>query len=1080
VKPTAALLAQLEPLPYPDRMAALARWARGSADVPRVVAELATGSRYERFLAVTATVISGGDVTPFSADRDGTIRAVALKHELRTGRLAGADLVTRIADAPATARALVYRTLRTARLTVAADDLIDAVLDRYGDHEAARLLPACGPDTARRLLPLLDHAVNLSVLARRHPEVLLDHAEARLGAATGEERARLWTSLGPAMLETGRLRVVDLLERYAPAASLPGPLRAYGRLATRAPARIVALLSTPARASWLRRVILPAGLLRRLSVLGDDDLLPLARRLRNSPSLLVRLPPARRGAIYDASHSDVEAAARVQYEEVLEPLPRAIRAREAERVLKLDAIRDNPALTLWWTAFLPWDQARPVLEEALRSGAAGTRADGYALLLDAARRSRDPQAVASAVETLLRLRNEPEPVRSRALDALADLPPQVTAGSAETLKRIAANLVEARDVTGGELGVLRGFAVGVLRHHVGDTALRDFALHTFELLSRNGDVPPLGRFDRTLRRGQEVMVFEQLRAWIENGMRRGRYEPLFAVTRALGKRARRLPDLQAMLHRAIGRSELSWVVRAAVERWLDDPATRTVRVAQVLAADSSTVTIPVVWATISARRTDLLDPVLTGRGPAGRFIDKGVRWVPGGPRHADRWLPRQLEAFVRLQALVADDTGAELRIRASALADAARAGGRELLLRYVGSSEVVLAEAALGALPYAGQDALPVLLDHADTDRARVALYAAGRAIRSTPPSRLPALLGGILLAPGKVTSRKEAARLLAAYGPPEAMRTLLDAYRQDGQHRDVRAAIVAAARDRPHTPDSWQILTTASAGTREERMAVLAAAPDRLAARHRPRYAALIVALCRAPDREVVNAAYLRLPSWLRHLDEIGDLVVDRLTDLDATYVPPLVLATMDHPGAAAVETALYRLVDLDARDTDAGGPARDRRARRRVEEIARSVESWADRRRTADRTVALRAARWLAGNAPFFATGSGMLAELVEIRMPDLLELAAPRPVLAQRTADRLAARVARERESLDAAVLVAAAQSLRLRGDLAGGLLALALVRAGESYGWSAVWRDLVRGLRDHPDADVRDEAYAVTMA
>ena len=168
MKPTAALLAQLEPLPYPERMAALSRWARSSADVKRVVAELGAGPRYERFLAVTATVISGGDVIPFRHDPDGSIRAVAVKHLLRSGRLTGDDLITLLADAPAVLRALVYRTLRSARLTTAADDLIDAVLGRYGDHEAARLLPACGPDAVRRLLPVLDHAVTLSVLARRH------------------------------------------------------------------------------------------------------------------------------------------------------------------------------------------------------------------------------------------------------------------------------------------------------------------------------------------------------------------------------------------------------------------------------------------------------------------------------------------------------------------------------------------------------------------------------------------------------------------------------------------------------------------------------------------------------------------------------------------------------------------------------------------------------------------------------------------------------------------------------------------------------------------------------------------------
>ena len=144
------------------------------------------------------------------------------------------------------------------------------------------------------------------------------------------------------------------------------------------------------------------------------------------------MPPARRGAIFDASYSDVDPAGRVPYPEVMEVLPQASRVREAERVLNLDRVRDDEAQTLTWTAFLPWDQARPALEAALRSGLAWTRANGYGQLVDAARRSRDPRALPAAVETLLRLRNEQDPVRLRALEALAEAAPLLTAGSAAT------------------------------------------------------------------------------------------------------------------------------------------------------------------------------------------------------------------------------------------------------------------------------------------------------------------------------------------------------------------------------------------------------------------------------------------------------------------------------------------------------------------------------------------------------------------------------------------------------------------------------------------------------------------------
>ena len=236
MKPTAALLAQLEPLPYPERMAALARWARGSADVPRVVAELGAGSAYDRFLAVTAAVISGGDVTPFRHDPDASVRAVAVKHLLRSGRLAGDELAALVADAPAELRALVYRTLRWAGPATAADGLIDTVLERYGDQEAARLLPACGPETVRRLLPSLDHAVTLSLLARRHAGMLLDHAESLLAAAGAEQRDRHWAFFGSAgpgepagsgssTCWSGTPRPAHCPARSVPTAGWPGPRR---------------------------------------------------------------------------------------------------------------------------------------------------------------------------------------------------------------------------------------------------------------------------------------------------------------------------------------------------------------------------------------------------------------------------------------------------------------------------------------------------------------------------------------------------------------------------------------------------------------------------------------------------------------------------------------------------------------------------------------------------------------------------------------------------------------------------------------------------------------------------------------
>ena len=59
-------------------------------------------------------------------------------------------------------------------------------------------------------------AVGAESLMRRHPGVLLEWTEARLGAAGPEERERIWDQVGFAVLKGDPPAVLDLLERCAP------------------------------------------------------------------------------------------------------------------------------------------------------------------------------------------------------------------------------------------------------------------------------------------------------------------------------------------------------------------------------------------------------------------------------------------------------------------------------------------------------------------------------------------------------------------------------------------------------------------------------------------------------------------------------------------------------------------------------------------------------------------------------------------------------------------------------------------------------------------------------------------------
>ena len=1081
---TESLLTSLDPRSHADRTRQLARWARSAADRAEVCAELRGLGPYERRLALVAAMVAGDHEGIAAAVRDPqpSIRSAALAAALRAGLLPD-----RVAQLSARDRRRVYRTLRRLRAPSIADAMIVQIRAHFGDDEAAAVLPACSAATVRALLPDLSYAVDLAALTRRHPGPVLELVAVEMAGAAPADRDARWRPFAAAVLAAEPAAALDVIERYAPADWLPQDLTGFGVLAGHDPGRVVRLLTRPERAGRLRRVPLPPALLRRLAALPDDDLVPLARTVRGSvtrPAALLRaVAPARRAALYDRIVADQDPTAVVPAGEILETLPAAVRIREANRALGLAEIRTRPPLVRRWSALLAWPDASAALDGALRSGDAGERAHAYRLLVRAARCSRDSAVLAELVERLGRLRNEPDPVRSAALTELARCAPLLTPATAAGLTRLTTDAVQARDVSATTSAALASLAAATLRDHAGEPALTGWALDTVQRVCAVAATPLLPRLDLVLRRGQEATVADRLGGWVEAAMDRGEYGPLFALVRALGRRARRLPVLQDLLRRAAGPDTSEAVARQAIPLWLDDPRHRGERVGEVLAADRTAVTVPRVWEAICATRTDLLDVVL-GAPVRGRMVEAGARWVPGTPRHTERWLPRQQSAFVALLAAVIDDPGQPVRTRARSVRAAARVSGpgRELVRRHLTAGEVVIAEAALGALAATDrpEEALAVLLEHADDDRARVAVAAAGRAAGHVEPARLPALLGGILAGPARVTSRKEAARLLGRYAPAEVMATLLAVYADPLTHRDVRAAIVSAARRRLDTGPGWAVLAAAARdGGRAEHRALLAAVPESMSGRHRSRYAALVLAAVGNADRETRRVAFAALRYWSACTDRAGTLVAERFADLGEIVTPADVPGLLPALGGPGLTDVLRVLTGRDAADDRPGGPAADRPARRRVETLVEGVCLWARQAPPAvDRGPILAAARHLAAGTPFRPAAATMVAALGGLADADeLAELCTGRPVLAARVAELVRRRITGP-ERPDAEAVGRAAARLAARGDLAGGLLAVALIRDGAAT--RPAWRAELLGLRRHPETEVRDEAYAVALS
>lgn len=1126
------LYADLDPLAYPAQMRALVTWTRaaiesgdrsGEGRLRSLLDELDTRGVHGRRLAVRAAAI-GGDAEFLEArlaDPDAMVRGHALKSSLRMP-VSDTALEAALDDAPQAVRRQIATAVVAGGRTVLAERLLLSVRELWGDEEAARLLPGCGPEAVERLLPGLFLAVTRwRALGRRYPDLVLDEVARQLAELPEQLRAPWWyrnADVIAATVESRPLRVLDLLEAHCPV-HLPGPVRdSLGHLLKAAPGRTIRLLTAPGRLVGPPRSLVSGTALKRVARLDPPGLIDLGRAWSHAPEslapLLRALPPSRRNAFYDAVTTGQDLSRSSLSDSLLDALPRRRAQSEARRMAAQATERGAPwGTVLAAVAYLPVAEARPQLLAATRRPAAEDRALAYPLLVCNAARAGEAAAVSELLDDLQRLRNEQEPVRSPTLAALAETPPGLfTDADATLLDRITTDAIEARDSSGRTRQALGALALALLREHAmsGERLLVGWALSTLQNLSGHTGGADLGRLDISLRRGQEFQVFEALRPWLEAGADKVDHSLTFALARALGRRARHMPELQELLWQAIQFGDNATVSRA-VGYWLDEPSTRDERAVQVMQIEPSAAVLHPVLGVLTRCRTDLLDTVLADSPPYGRFLTPGSRWLPPID-NIDSWLPRQQAAAASLLIRAAGDASLPKHVRAGHIRTAVAIPelGFQAVRRYLDSPDTVLAEAALGALAWADRpaEALPLLLAHAADDRARVALYAATRATRFVAPSELEAVLrvallpaaDGVTAPAAKVTSRKELVRLAASRLPVDtAVAMLAEAFDLPGQHRDVQAACVPVAAGLLRSAAAWSLLERAADGPPVTRTAVLRTQPYELQAEDRPRYARLVGRVSSSGDVETADAAVALLARWSPWYPEAARLLLAAAVDLDnrsswRAAADGLVTLTASADGAGPLLEALAQLITAEAeapaRHLDAEGE-RDRPARQRIGRlVARLSATMARGEAAAPRAAALRASELLCATADFLPQGAQLFANALDLDAEPTQLLAAlnrlealhtDRPLLAARTADTLRNRLGSARRPGDPLVLLLAAERLMANSSCAGSLFAVALIQAlGSRTGWVQEWRTSLRALRRHRHPDVREAALAVITA
>lgn len=280
------------------------------------------------------------------------------------------------------------------------------------------------------------------------------------------------------------------------------------------------------------------------------------------------------------------------------------------------------------------------------------------------------------------------------------------------------------------------------------------------------------------------------------------------------------------------------------------------------------------------------------------------------------------------------------------------------------------------------------------------------------------------------MTTRKEALRLAAALSVPDAGAVLRSASRQTGQHRDVRAAVVSAARQRPRDPESWTILREAAVADPADARAVIpTSGPLDIAPRYRHQYGELIALACRHPDQDTAKEAWRTAEAWAGWLPDIGALTTGQITDLDdqvlwGLAVRALLALVVIGQSGAVLGDIVSRLADLDRDMSGIDDPGRDRPARRRLDSIVKSADMQALTQR---RLPALaEAGRRLAAKADCTRQAATLLVSAIDpgpghgqhlsVELTEVCDLLDGAPATAAQVAQVLARHVTNGRGDMD----------------------------------------------------------------
>lgn len=801
---TQELLQAMESQTHAQRIQAMVALGRHQdADSVAIIADLERGGFYERQLALYSCFGGRDSAHVLRALNDPSRLLRGLASRLVAIVCDDTNAIRALDEAPMGLRVQVAKTLGTRRRSA----VVDAYITRpETDASATRsLLPFASPEVAAQLASTFaESATNddWRRLARFRPALTLTLLAQRI-AATSEPDGRLIARVNlllPLLARAepdGALALVTSLRRLAPLGDIQ-----FACLSDPRPAAVAdLLLSEPQLAmSRFRARNLRAG------VLSTQQIVALYRLNQSmfgwDGKWFQRLTGPRRTAVFAGIRPLLQHHGMISTQ-FIAALPTEERTHEARRVLQAPTL--PLASRLPYAAFLPWDEAVAALDSSLHATEAPLRQVALSALIGVMTYHHD--RLDDTLERVRERRSEQDALRRAAITALRELPAQIW--QPRHLPALAEILRHGLDDVGLSSATLQqmcGLLVKLLPYHT-DWCSAQLA----EILRERG-----GAANAIMQVGvtseAQMLLAQALTPMFELWAARDDEAAIVSCVDRLFRRpavfALAADALEALLRRTRNRHQAS---QALALFKLRAPERFDQIASALLAKDASWITFAPISEHLLRRRQDLVGPYLTARLYGGRWETGQQPFLPPLPTRFVGGTASQQEQYASAVMAIASDGSRESReaieaVKSLALLPAIPAAR---LVTLANDQRPVVRTTALFALGRLDTAAgLPTLLDALEDSRARIAIHALRRSLKSMPESQALNILGAVSL--DRVTVAKEVVRLIGELPSEEAYAALLEFARRD-LHRDVRIALLHALSGRLDHEQTWDVLEQAA-----------------------------------------------------------------------------------------------------------------------------------------------------------------------------------------------------------------------------------------------------------------------------